>query len=445
MKKILLSLALISLSISTNAQSWVDQGIKFAQYYYPSVISIVNANTVWATASDGSGGGTYPKVISKTTNGSTWTATNITGLTSQSTAMVSDLFALDATTAFLVTAPSSGTAGNGIYKTTNGGTSWTKQTGYSTSSFANQIHFWDANNGWTAGDPVGGKFEMYKTSNGGTTWTAVANTPAPINSDEYGYNLNNKYILGDNIWIGTSLGRILHSTDRGTTWAAYSTPVLDFAGNIVTGSSGTYAFKDGNNGLLIAVDGDVNAVLYSTTNGGANWEPVDATGTWYFGDITYVPGTANTYVTTGIYTDDTGVQGSAYSKDGGLTWVSIDAGLQRGTVKFLNPTTGWAGQFSDGPAGTEGILKFSGDLSLAVNETNAKSGLKVFPNPAVDVVNLTANKEIKSVTIYDLSGKKVKSTTDTKQINVSTLAKGTYILQAYYGSGGVENTKIIKK
>jgi len=445
MKKILLSLALISLSIGTNAQSWVDQGTKFAQYYYPGVISIVDANTVWITASDGSGAGTYPKVISKTTNGSTWATTNITGLTSSSTATVSDLFALDANTAFIVTAPSSGTAGNGIYKTTNGGTSWTKQTGYSTASFANQIHFWDENNGWTAGDPVGGKFEMYKTSNGGTTWTAVANTPAPINSDEYGYNLNNKYIVGDNIWIGTSLGRILHSTDRGTTWAAYSTPVLDFAGNIVEGSSGTYAFKDGSNGLLIAVDGDVNAVLYSTTDGGATWEPIDATGTWYFGDITYVPGTSNTYVTTGIYTDDVAVQGSAYSKDGGLTWVSIDAGLQRGVVKFLNPTTGWAGQFSDGPTGAEGILKFNGDLSLAVNEASSKSNLKVFPNPVVDVVNLTSNKEVKSVTIYDLTGKKVKSTNETKQINVSNLAKGTYILQANYGNGAVENTKIIKK
>lgn len=444
MKKILLSLALISLSIGANAQTWVDQGTKLAQYYYPSVISIVDANTVWVDASDGSGGGAYPKVISKTTNGSTWTATNITGLTSSSTASVSDISAVDANTAYIVTAPSTGTAGNGIYKTTNGGTTWTKQTGYSASSFANQIQFWDANNGWTAGDPVGGKFEMYKTSNGGTTWTAVAGAPSQV-GDEYSYNKNNKYITGDNIWIGTSLGRLLHSTDRGTTWSANYTPVLDFAGNIVEGSSGTFAFKDGNNGLLIAVDADVEAVLYSTTDGGVNWTPVETTGTWYFGDITFVPGTANTYVTTGIYVDDTSVQGSAYSKDGGLTWVSIDAGLQRGTVKFLNPTTGWAGQFSDGPAGVEGILKFSGDLSLAVNEASAKSNLKVFPNPAVDVVNLTSNKEVKSVTIYDLSGKKVKSTTDSKQINVSNLAKGTYILQANYGNGGVENTKLIKK
>jgi hypothetical protein len=444
MKKILLSLALLSLSLGTNAQSWVDQGTKLAQYYYPSVISIVDANTVWIDASDGSGGGAYPKVISKTTNGSTWTATNITGLTSSSTATVSDISAVDANTAFIVTAPSSGTAGNGIYKTTNGGTSWTKQTGYSTASFANQIQFWDANNGWTAGDPVGGKFEMYKTSNGGTTWTAVAGAPSQI-GDEYSYNKNNKYIVGDNIWIGTSIGRLLHSTDRGTTWSANYTPVLDFAGNIIEGSSGTFAFKDGNNGLLIAVDSDVEAVLYSTTDGGVTWLPVDTTGTWYFGDITYVPGTTDTYVSTGIYVDDTSVQGSAYSKDGGKTWVSIDAGLQRGTVKFLNPTTGWAGQFSDGPAGVEGILKFNGDLSLAVNEASAKSNLKVFPNPAVDVVNLTSNKEVKSVTIYDLSGKKVKSTTDTKQINVSSLAKGTYILQANYGNGGVENTKIIKK
>ncbi len=444
MKKFLLSLALISLSVEVNAQSWVDQATNLTLYYYPRVISIVDANTVWIDVNDGSGGGTYPKVIAKTTDGSTWTATNITGLTSSSTATVSDISAIDANTAFIVTAPSTGTAGNGIYKTTNGGTSWTKQTGYSASSFANQIHFWDANNGWTAGDPVDGKFEMYKTSNGGTTWTEVSGAPAQIDA-EYSYNKNNKYIVGDNIWIGTSLGRLLRSSDRGTTWEASYTPVLDYGGNIVTGSSGTFAFKDANNGLLIAIDNYVDAVLYSTTDGGANWDPIETTGTWYFGDVNYVPGTENTYVTTGIYTDDEGVQGSAYSKDGGLNWVSIDAGIQRGSVKFLNPTTGWAGYFSDGSGGTQGILKFSGDLSLAVNEASVKSNLKVYPNPAVDVINLSADKEIKSVTIFDISGKKVKSSTETKQINVSSLAKGTYILQAHYGNGVVENTKIIKK
>ncbi len=459
MKKVLLSLSLITLSVSAFAQySWTPQGTKLATSYGVKEISIPNATTAWITAYDGSGATptAYPKVFSKTTDGgATWTAGTITGPVAA--ALVGDISALDANTAWVVTAPSTGTSGNGIWKTTNGGAAWTRQgttaAPYSSASFANVIHFWDANEGFTAGDPVGSAFQIFRTTNGGTTWTAVAGAPAPLAGVEYGLT-GVKYVSGNNIWLGTTKGRVLRSSDRGVTWTANSTPALDFgggaAGGGVDGSSAKMAFKDGSNGLLIAIDNSIEAVMYSTSNGGTTWDPIDATGTWFFGELTYVPGTANTYVSTGIDSDAPQGTGSSFTKDGGLTWTVIDNipgvdGGQRGSVEFLNATTGWAGFFSDGPTGVAGIFKFNGDLSLAVNEASAKSGLKVFPNPASDVVNLTANKEIKSVNIYDLSGKKVKSSTDTKQINVSTLAKGTYILQAYYGNGSVENTKIIKK
>lgn len=457
MKKVLLSLSLLTLSISAFAQnSWTPQGTKLATSFGPREISIVNASTVWVTAYDGSGAGTYPKTFSKTIDGTNWTAGTITGPVAA--ALVGDISALDANTAWVVTAPSTGTSGNGIWKTTNGGAAWTRQgttaAPYSSASFANVIHFWDANEGFTAGDPVGSAFQIFRTTNGGTTWTAVASAPAPLAGVEYGLT-GVKYVTGNNIWLGTTKGRLLRSSDRGVSWTANTTPALDFgggaAGGGVDGSSAKMAFKDGNNGILIAIDNEVDAVMYTTSNGGTTFDPIEATGTWFFGDLTFVPGTANTYVSTGINSDAAQGTGSSFSNDGGQTWTIIDniAGVdggQRGSVKFLNSTTGWAGFFSDGPTGSAGILKFVGNVAptAAVSET-AKNNLKVFPNPAVDVVNLTSTKEIKSVNIYDLTGKKVKSTTDTKQINVSNLAKGTYILQAFYGNGAVENTKIIKK
>jgi hypothetical protein len=460
MKKVLLSLALVTLSLGAYAQySWTPQGTKLATSFGVNELSIVDANTVWLTAYDGSGAGTYPKVISKTMDGgTTWTASTVVGPIAA--ALVGDIAALDANTAFIVTAPVSGTAANGIWKTANGGSSWTKQTAYSSASFANVIHFWDANEGFSAGDPTGtgasAKFEILRTTNGGATWTAVASAPAPVGGIEYGLT-GVKYVVGNNIWLGTTKGRILRSSDRGVTWTANSTPALDFGGGAtgggVDGSSAKMAFKDATNGLLIAVDNEIDAVLYGTTDGGATWEPIDANGTWFFGDLAHVPGTQNTYVSTGVNSDAAQGTGSSFTADGGLNWTIIDnipgtEGGQRGKVNFLNNTTGWAGFFSDGATGSEGILKFVGTLPtspLAVNEASAKSNLKVYPNPAVDVVNITANKEIKSVTIYDLSGKKVKSSTDAATINVSSLAKGTYIVQAYYGNGSVENTKLIKK
>lgn len=450
MKKLLLS-SFVLLSAAVVAQSWVDQATGFPTSFGVDEISIVDANTVWITAYDGTGAGTYPKIVGKTTNGgTTWTAYTVSG--PGTNALLSDIHGIDANTAFIVTAPhTAGANANRMWKTTNGGTTWTQQTiGYTANSFANHVYFWDANSGWTSGDPLNGKFEMFKTTNGGTTWTAVAGAPVPVDAQEYTY-VGMKEVVGNSIWVGTSFGRLLHSTDKGETWNGYYTPVLDFGGAITSGSTGKLTMRNATSGLLIAVDGleaggNVSAGLYSTEDSGATWELVEPTGVWYYGDITYVPGTPNTYVSTGIAAAvNDPLLGSSYSKDGGLTWTSIDSGLQRGEVKFLNATTGWAGQFSDGPGGRSGILKFDGNLNLGVADTAAKASLRVFPNPTSDVLSISSDKKIESVTIFDLSGKKVQSLKGTNQINVSSLAKGNYMLQVSYSGGAVENTKFIKK
>lgn len=450
MKKILLTgFALVSLA--SQAQTWTAQASKLPTSFIPREISAVDANVVWTTVGDGTAAATSPKTYLKTVNGgTTWTPGPITG--PPSTTVVGDIMGIDANTAFVATAPNSGTAGNGIWKTINGGTSWTQQTVYTTASFANTVYFWDANTGITTGDPVGTKFEIFRTTNGGTTWTAVAGAPLAAGG---GFGLTGvKTTVGNDFWFGTTTGKIAHSTDKGLTWTIAFSPALDFgggaAGGGVDGSSAKMAYRDTNNGILITVDGNTAggtpiAAMYNTTDGGASWNPMTPTGPWYFGEISRVPGTANSYVTSGITNVDVTLTGTSYTKDGGLTWTGIDTGAQRGPLDFVSPTTGWCGIFSDGPAGVTGMLKFNGNLSLAVSDTSTKSALKVYPNPAVDVVNVTSNREIKAVTVIDLTGKVIKSVKTSGEINVSSLAKGTYILQVYYGGDTVENTKLIKK
>lgn len=450
MKKILLTgFALVSMA--SQAQSWIPQATKLPDSFAPREISIADANTVWTSVSDGRpiamGGGTYPKLYLKTLNaGTTWTNGNITGV--PATALVGDIFGLDANTAWVSTAPASGTAGNGIWKTVNGGTSWTQQTVYTAASFANTVYFWDANTGITTGDPVGSKFEVFRTTNGGTTWTAVAGAPLAAGG---GFGLTGvKTTAGNDFWFGTTTGKIAHSKDKGLTWTIAFSPALDFgggaAGGGVDGSSAHMAYKDTNNGLLITADGanpggTLTVGIYNSTDGGATWNSITPTGPFYYGDIAYVPGTLNTYVSSGAATGSTG---SSYTTDGGLNWTAIDSGQQRGTLSFLNSTTGWCGFFAD-TAQTTGIFKLSGNLSLAVSDNAIKSGLKVYPNPAVDVVTVTAKNEIKAISIIDISGKRVKAVQTKGEVNVSSLSKGTYILQVYYSNGAVENTKLIKK
>jgi len=448
MKKIyFMALALAGLSFS-NAQFWEAQATNWNTSWGVKEISIANENTAWTFAYDGTGGGSYPHDLAVTTNGgATWTAINASALASN--ALISDIAAIDGNTAFIVTAPfAAGGGANGIWKTTDGGTTWVSQPSFGSSSdtFANQIYFWDADNGFAAGDPVGGKFDMYKTSNGGATWTAVAGAPAPLGGQggEFSY-VGVKDVVGDNIWLGTDIGRLLRSNDRGVTWEAFFSPALDFGGVTTANSSGSFAFADANNGLLIAVDNSTDAVLYRTTDGGENWEEVNAIGTWYFGDVAYVPGTEDTYVTTGIANTDVIYQGSSYSTDGGDTWTEIDAGEQRGTVMFYNGTTGWCGQFSDGPGGTTGIMKFDGDLSdLAVTDVEGQSNLQAYPNPSSNVINFASKKEITKVTLRDMTGRIVSRTNGT-QVNVSALPKGVYVAQVLYKNNGVENIKVVVK
>ncbi len=448
MKKIyFMALALAGLSFS-NAQFWQDQATNWNTSWGVDEISIANETTAWTFAYDGTGGGVYPHDLAVTTDGgTTWNAINASALPSN--ALISDIAAIDGNTAFITTAPfAAGAGANGIWKTTDGGATWVSQPSFGSSSdtFANQIYFWDANNGFAAGDPVNGKFDMYKTSDGGATWTAVAGAPAPLGGQggEFSY-VGVKDVVGDNIWLGTDIGRLLRSNDRGASWEAFFSPVLDFGGVTTANSTGSFAFADANNGLLIAVDNSTDAVLYRTTDGGENWEEVIASGTWYFGDIAYVPGTVDTYVSTGINSSSEGFMGSSYSTDGGATWIEIDTGAQRGAVEFFNGTTGWAGQFSDGPGGAAGILKFEGDLSdLAVTDVNAQSNLQAYPNPSSNVINFAANKEIAKITLRDMTGKIISRTEGTK-VNVSSLPAGVYVAQVLYKNNGVENIKVVVK
>ncbi|MPT32584.1 MAG: T9SS type A sorting domain-containing protein [Chryseobacterium sp.] len=453
MKKILFSLALLSVAGLSQAQTWVPKTTGAPALHYVNVLKAVDANTIWfsdTAASSATDTGRY--IGLSTDGGNTWANKLISGPVAAAT--IGDMHPISATTAWIVSSGSG--SQNGIWKSTNAGTSWTKQTTapFSTGvSFANVVHFWDENNGFCAGDPFGTganlRYEMYTTTNGGTTWTNIptGTAPTPLNGAEYAYT-SKITVQGNNIWYGTDLGRVLYSPNRGASWQAFQTPAVDFGGVTVEGFTADVAFKDSSNGLLVSNEDGVS-LLSSTSNSGATWTPITPNGTFYSNNIVYVPGTANTYVTSGFDL------GSSYSTDGGLNWTEIpgDATYSPyfGSLAFVSSTVGFAGGVSQAVSTATGLpipafSVFSGDLNLGVSDVNAnKTKLTAFPNPAVDVVTLKSSKDIKEVAIIDLSGKIVKREKSNGQINVSNLAKGTYVAQAVYADGSVENTKVIKK
>ncbi len=67
----------------------------------------------------------------------------------------------------------------------------------------------------------------------------------------------------------------------------------------------------------------------------------------------------------------------------------------------------------------------------------------IYPNPTTDILNVQTEQKISKIEIFDMSGKLWKSNIESKSINVSTLAKGIYLIKIYT-SESIINSKFIK-
>jgi photosystem II stability/assembly factor-like uncharacterized protein len=431
MKKLLLCFSLIALTSTINAQ-WTSQATGFsAASRGLTEIKIVDANTVWGIAYDGSGLGLDIQEFTVTTNGGdSWNPGTID--VGNTTLQITNISPVSGTTAWVGAFDSTNGLG-GVFKTSNGGSTWEQQnsSAYTTPgvSWFNVVHFFNANVGLTMGDPIGsglGEFEIYKTIDGGDNWTAISATalPNPL-SGEYGYN-GGYAAAGGSFWFTTNKGRVYRTTDQGVTWTVSQAPITDFGGEA---QNGRIYFSNANNGYLQknVVSGAVTTRTYSTTtNGGATWStPVPFTGTRFI--LNYIPGT-----TTMVATSQAAPVGTSVSTDNGATWTDLEpAGTeQRGASAFLNSTTGWCAGFNTDPL-TDGVFKLTGTLGTQNFENATK--FKVYPNPASSMVTISAaNVDSYKLSVTDITGKVVM----TKSLNgientldISSLSTGAYFFE----------------
>jgi hypothetical protein len=450
MKKILLSILLVS-SIISNAQFWTEKATGFTTpgrgLYF---ISIADENVVWALGVDNQVGNddlTIKEFTRSSDGGNTWTPGTINlgaGIVTPTDLGVSSITSVSNTTAWISVYPDAlvTTEVGGIWKTTNSGVSWIKQTSAlfnGVGSYANFVHFWDANNGIAGGDPESGEFEIYTTNDGGSIWTRVpaANIPDPDGAGEYGI-FNRFVVTGNTIRFGTDLGRIFKSTDKGLNWTVIQSQSTNF-------TQDRFAFSDDTHGLLTIYQDPI--LLYKTSDGGATWNPVTTIGTLHT-DIAYIPGTS-----TAVATDwkipagsTSAILGSSYSLDDGVNWTAID-GIPHGTVKFLNTSFGFTGGFNT-DATTGGVFKFTG-VPLKTPSFDIKNKISVFPNPTNGILHLNSeNSAIKKATVFDLLGRQVYSSkfsaSNKVDLDLKSLQSGTYLLKTTSDSGKMETMKIMK-
>ncbi len=420
---------------------WTNQNAGFTNKvlgFYE--FSIVNENTVWAICYDGFNGllSTNPVLdFTRTTDGGTTWIPGTMG--SDTTLAFSNISAISATEAWVAMHRFGNTTGGGggLFHTIDAGLTWTQSnatTIFNSASFPNFVHFKDAMNGVAGGNVNDGYFEIYKTSDGGTTWTRTpqANFPALPANVSIGW-FNGYCVIGNTIWFGSNRGKMYKSIDYGTTWtiANVSASTSDRVYEI--------AFNDNAmNGVCHTRSGSTTK-LFATSDGGLTWvQRVTATiPNWKRDRITAVPGT-NSFISTST----SNPVGSSYSNDNGLTWTLIENLEQKAACRFLNTTTGWSGGFFTDSAQfgfRDGIFKWDNSINLSVkSELFDEKKIVIFPNPSKESLTISFPKEINQnlkIEIIDLLGRISFSqlyenlVSNEIKIDASQLSKGTYFVK----------------
>lgn len=241
-----------------------------------------------------------------------------------------------------------------IYKTVDGGDTWTMQFRNKTvGAFYDCFAFWGPNRGISHSDSVNGVFPDIRTTDG-TTWQNISGNMPPALTGEASFSSSGTCVATqgqNNAWIatgGSSIARILATTDGGDTWNAYNTPIVS------SPSAGAFTvdFRDASNGIVGGGDLDPNdpdnARTAVSSDGGQTWALTNAppvTGA-IFG-LSYVRkvGAACTstlcqevgrYV---VVTADSG--GAAWTPDEGTTWYVLPGVTGGWAVAFASPGFGW--------------------------------------------------------------------------------------------------------
>ena len=232
----------------------------------------------------------------KTTDGGeSWT--NITVPFTNSSASIVNVFFANSMKGWVMATSSK--YGQVMY-TTDGGANW--QFGFdSTSVDMEDMSFYDSQSGIVVGGGSGGMDIRYTTD--GVNWNSAAlpsfpSTVVYTRTDLKGVYMVSKdtaYVVGwGSMAAGLQPSILLKSTDGGATWTYLEQDVE----NRVYGNLYDVYFKDSQNGL--AVGAGVGSILLRTTDGGENWIPTEmpSGSTLYTlsgeGDNVFVYGSGNT-------------------------------------------------------------------------------------------------------------------------------------------------------
>ncbi|MBQ2351085.1 MAG: S8 family serine peptidase [Bacteroidales bacterium] len=375
---------LVGQSSTLGESAWEEQNTHFAAQYRGSYnIEIVDPQTVWFTTLNGTDGTVARDFGVTTDGGTTWTPKTFSY---DADWMPGDISPINGTTAWSANYSSSASGKGAIFKTTDGGDTWTRQGEelyQNDASFLNIVHFFNENEGYAQGDPVNNNFEIFRTTDGGETWTAAT---APAAQSQEASTVGLDWAICDIAWFGTNKGRIYKTTDKGANWTVLSTGTT----KMITEMS----WADEMNGAVTVANldqttGQTSAWQFlKTTDGGETWSEVGVTAN-YFSSFCLVPGTPGMIVITKS-ASTLPENFSAYSTDWGTSWEMLDDSIQYIQVRMHDINTGWAGGFN-WDENNGGIYKWRGiEMGLHFTSIPVRSAVEYEEY----TYNVTAENEI---------------------------------------------------
>lgn len=330
-----------------------------------------------------------------------------------------------------------------VLATFDGGDSWTEQDVGFINSYGAQIHFFDHTEGVLVGAGAGAyHHQIFKTYDAGNTWIKLSPENLP-DMPLWEYNADDGYAaMGDTIWVGTSRGRVLRSTNRGEHWSALETPVNALIYEVSFSSPlhgiARYTSNDGQR---------QTKTMLITMDGGETWPPHTP------GDIrdavyglSSLPGVPGAYLCSS-YTLSLERLGLFISYDNGYTWDWVESAGQPGRIAMVDGGNGWISELNPD---TEDVDVYRLEAAISPARATAPKKLEAFPNPAADhlVIRLEKGKGFGfSLEVLDIRGRRLarhQAQNDSFILPLNLYTAGLYYLRIEQ-NGAVYSGKFIKQ
>lgn len=315
---------------------------------------------------------------------------------------------------------------NGIWKSTDGGESWTSVSAPSSLNTRQlrSVFFTSSMNGFIAGGNLSNDSiqTLLKTSDGGNTWSIVF--------DRLGDQLNKVYFNGSKGFLLGNNGTFLSSTDNGSSWQPVS-----LTGNLSQRSYYSMSFANATTGIAVGGNlmNDSIQTILRTIDGGTSWSIIKDNISPMLRDVDFMQKGKSALAV--------GNNGRVLeSRDTGKTWQNVtlsgvDDNWQFNCVDFVNGKNAMIG-------GRAGALFFSYDQSTLSSPVFKQIEVNLYPNPASKYIHIQTKEELSYIEIFNSLGQKTLSSSNLRNINVSHFKIGVYQIRILLPNGDQMNKLI---